>query len=178
LEIFKTKLNDCVVIKPDLYKDTRGFFYETFHSSRYDKDAGIKYEFVQDNFSRSSKNVLRGLHYQKNKPQGKLVRVVKGEIFDVAVDLRKNSSTFGKWDFQLLSEDNKKQFWIPPGFAHGFYVQSDIADVEYKCTDYYDSSDEGSILWSDPSLKISWPTKNPILSDKDLNAPLYSQLDL
>lgn len=178
MKIFKTKLIDCIVIEPDCYEDSRGFFYETFHLSRYKEVAGINYEFVQDNFSRSYRNVLRGLHYQKNKPQGKLVRAVKGEIFDVAVDLRKDSPTYGKWDYQILSENNKKQFWIPPGFAHGFYVQSDLADVEYKCTDYYDSGDEGSILWSDPVLNIAWPSDNPLISEKDSKAALLNSIQL
>lgn len=178
MKIFKTKLSDCIVIEPDCYEDSRGFFYETFHLSRYQEVAGINYEFVQDNFSRSFRNVLRGLHYQKNKPQGKLVRVVKGEIFDVAVDLRKDSPSYGKWDYQILSENNKKQFWIPPGFAHGFYVQSDLADVEYKCTDYYDSDDEGSILWSDPVLNIAWPSDNPLISEKDSKADLLNSIQL
>ena len=125
---------------------------------------------MQDNHSRSAKGVLRGLHFQKTKPQGKLVRVVRGEVYDVAVDIRKGSATFGEWEGVILSEDNKKQFWVPPGFAHGFVVLSDTADFEYKCTDYYDSSDEGSILWSDPDLDIPWPIANPVLSTKDENA--------
>lgn len=171
-------MNDCIVIEPDCHEDKRGFFYESFHCQRYKQQAGIHNEFVQDNLSRSSKNVLRGLHYQKNRPQGKLVRVVRGEIFDVAVDLRLDSSTYGQWESQLLSESNKKQFWIPPGFAHGFVVMSDIADVEYKCTDYYDPSDEGLLIWNDPSIDINWPIQNPLISEKDLKAPLFSALKL
>ena len=132
--------------------------------------------FVQDNYSRSSKSVLRGLHFQKKKPQGKLVRVVRGEVYDVAIDIRPDSQTFGEWEAVILSDENKKQFWIPPGFAHGFLVLSDIADFEYKCTDYYDPSDEGSILWNDPDLNISWPIENPILSKKDLNASSLDSL--
>ena len=126
--------------------------------------------FVQDNHSRSSNGVLRGLHFQKNKPQGKLVRVVSGEVFDVAVDIRLGSVTFGQWESVILSENNKKQLWVPPGFAHGFLVLSDYADLEYKCTDYYDPSDELSIAWNDPYLNISWPTGKPKLSIKDANA--------
>lgn len=170
MNIVKTSLSDCLIIEPKVFGDDRGFFLETFHISRYADKADIKLPFVQDNHSRSSKGVLRGLHFQKTKPQGKLVRVVKGEVFDVAVDIRKNSKTFGKWESVILSEDNKKQFWVPPGFAHGFIVLSDIADFEYKCTDYYDPLDEGSILWSDSDLGINWPLINPILSDKDANA--------
>jgi|TARA_B100001093_G_C26752347_1_gene981748 dTDP-4-dehydrorhamnose 3,5-epimerase len=170
MNIINTSLNDCIIIEPKVFGDDRGFFLETFHSSRYKKLAGIDLPFVQDNHSRSSKAVLRGLHFQKTKPQGKLVRVVKGEVFDVAVDIRKDSSSYGKWESVVLSEKNKKQFWIPPGFAHGFMVLSDIADFEYKCTDFYDPSDEGSILWNDPDLDINWPLANPILSEKDASA--------
>lgn len=170
MNIVRTSLNDCVIIEPKVFGDERGFFLETFHIDRYNDLAGIDLPFIQDNHSRSSKKVLRGLHFQKKRPQGKLVRVVRGEVFDVAVDIRKESTTFGKWEGVVLSEENKKQFWVPPGFAHGFLVLSDIADFEYKCTDYYDPSDEGSILWSDPDLDIKWPLNNPILSKKDSNA--------
>ena len=170
MKIIKTLLSDCVIIEPKIFEDDRGFFLETFHQERYRALAGINLPFVQDNHSSSSKGVLRGLHFQKTKPQGKLVRVVSGEVFDVAVDLRKGSNTFGQSETVILSEKNKKQFWIPPGFAHGFVVLSDFADFEYKCTDYYDPSDEGSILWSDPDLNINWPLANPILSNKDANA--------
>jgi dTDP-4-dehydrorhamnose 3,5-epimerase len=133
---------------------------------------------VQDNHSRSARGVLRGLHFQKTKPQGKLVRVVRGEVYDVAVDIRKGSATFGEWEGVILSEENKKQFWVPPGFAHGFVVLSDTADFEYKCTDYYDPSDEGSILWSDPDLNIPWPIANPALSTKDESAKRLVDLRL
>lgn len=166
----KTSLNGCVIIEPKVFGDGRGFFLEAFHTSRYADLAGISLPFVQDNHSRSSKGVLRGLHFQKTKPQGKLVRVVRGEVYDVAVDIRKDSSTFGQWEGIILSEENKKQFWVPPGFAHGFVVLSNVADFEYKCTDYYDPSDEGSILWCDSDLGIRWPVENPILSNKDINA--------
>ena len=178
MNIVKTSLPGCIIIEPKVFGDDRGFFLETFQSNRYDDLADISLPFVQDNHSRSSKDVLRGLHFQKTKPQGKLVRVVRGEVYDVAVDLRKSSNTFGKWEAVILTENNKKQFWVPPGFAHGFLVLSEFADFEYKCTDYYDSSDEGSILWDDPNLNISWPTKNPILSSKDSNAPLMNDLDI
>lgn len=170
MNIIKTSLLDCIIIEPKVFGDDRGFFLETFHSNRYKKLAEINLPFVQDNHSRSSKGVLRGLHFQKTKPQGKLVRVVKGKVFDVAVDIRKESPTYGKWESIILSEENKKQFWVPPGFAHGFMVLSDIADFEYKCTDYYDPLDEGSILWSDADLDINWPLSNPILSEKDASA--------
>ena len=132
--------------------------------------------FVQDNHSRSQKNVLRGLHFQINKPQGKLVRVVAGCVFDVAVDMRLDSKTYGQWEGVILSGNNKKQFWIPPGFAHGFVVVSESADFEYKCTDYYDPSDEGSIRWNDPDVAIDWPISDPILSPKDGKAPYLSEL--
>jgi len=169
-------LHDCVIIEPKVFGDERGFFLETFQSERYAELAGITLPFVQDNHSRSSKAVLRGLHYQKTKPQGKLVRVVRGEVYDVAVDIRQGSSTFGQWEGVILSEENKRQFWVPPGFAHGFLVLSDTADFEYKCTEYYDASDEGSVLWNDPNLDIPWPIVTPILSDKDASADRLADL--
>ena len=178
MKVKKTKLKDCVIIEPKVFGDERGFFLETFQSERYSDLAGITLPFVQDNHSRSSKGVLRGLHFQKTKPQGKLVRVVRGEVYDVAVDIRKGSATFGEWEGIILSEDNKKQFWVPPGFAHGFVVLSDIADFEYKCTDYYDPSDEDSILWNDPDLNITWPILNPVLSNKDESVNRLVDLDL
>ena len=170
MKVIHSKLKGCVIIEPQVFGDERGFFLETFQAARYEQEAGIDLAFVQDNHSRSARGVLRGLHFQKTKPQGKLVRVVRGEVYDVAVDIRKGSPTFGEWEGVILSEDNKKQFWVPPGFAHGFVVLSDTADFEYKCTDYYDPSDEGSILWSDPDLDISWPIANPVLSSKDESA--------
>jgi dTDP-4-dehydrorhamnose 3,5-epimerase len=170
MNVVKTKLHDCVIIEPKVFGDERGFFLETFQAERYAELAGITLPFVQDNHSRSSNAVLRGLHYQKTKPQGKLVRVVSGEVYDVAVDIRQGSRTFGQWEGVILSEENKRQFWVPPGFAHGFLVLSDTADFEYKCTDYYDPSDEGSVLWNDPDLDIPWPIANPVLSTKDESA--------
>ena len=178
MKVIQSKLKGCVIIEPRVFGDERGFFLETFQAVRYDREAGIDLPFVQDNHSRSAKGVLRGLHFQKTKPQGKLVRVVRGEVYDVAVDIRKGSATFGEWEGVILSEDNKKQFWVPPGFAHGFVVLSDIADFEYKCTDYYDPSDEGSILWSDPDLDIFWPIANPVLSTKDESAKRLVDLRL
>lgn len=175
--VIPTKLQDCVIIEPNVFGDTRGFFMETFQAKRYQELAGISLPFVQDNHSRSSKGVLRGLHFQKTKPQGKLVRVVTGEVYDVAVDIRVGSPTYGQWEGVYLSEENKRQFWVPPGFAHGFVVLSDVADFEYKCTDYYDPTDEGCIRWDDPTLAIDWPAVGAVkVSDKDANAPLFKYL--
>ena len=173
-----TKLKDCVIIEPRMFGDSRGFFLETFSKQRYLEDAGIALECVQDNHSRSAKGVLRGLHFQKTKPQGKLVRVVRGCVFDVAVDLRPKSVTFGQWISVELSEQNKKQLWVPPGFAHGFTALSNDTELEYKCTAYYDPEDEDSILWSDPQLSIPWPVTKPILSAKDADAGLLKDLQL
>ena len=178
MKVIQTKLKDCAIIEPKISSDERGFFLETFQAERYSIQAGITLPFVQDNHSRSSRGVLRGLHFQIKKPQGKLVRVVKGEVYDVAVDIRKGSSTFGQWEAVILSEENKIQFWVPPGFAHGFLVLSETADFEYKCTDYYDASDEGSILWNDPDLNIPWPIDSPYLSDKDAKASKLIDLKL
>ena len=178
MKVTKTKLKDCVIIEPRVYGDDRGFFLETFQDKRYAELANIELPFVQDNHSRSSKGVLRGLHFQKKKPQGKLVRVVSGEVYDVVLDIRENSETFGQYEEIILSGLNKKQCWVPPGCAHGFLVLSDFADFEYKCTDYYDPSDEGSILWSDPDLDIPWPIANPVLSTKDESAKRLLDLRL
>jgi|TARA_B110000977_G_C11071749_1_gene489773 dTDP-4-dehydrorhamnose 3,5-epimerase len=176
--VHPTKLIDCVIIEPKVFGDHRGFFLETFSKQRYLEDAGMALEFVQDNHSRSARGVLRGLHFQKTKPQGKLVRVVRGAVFDVAVDMRPESNTFGQWISVELSEHNKKQLWVPPGFAHGFTALSDDTELEYKCTAYYDPEDEGSILWSDPELNIPWPIKDPTLSAKDADAALLKDLKL
>ncbi len=176
MKIINTKLKDCVVIEPKVFFDDRGFFIEIFQARRYSEIAGIDLPFVQDNHSRSTRGVLRGLHFQRNKPQGKLVRVIRGEIYDVVLDIRKDSPTFGQWDSVILSEENKNQLWVPPGFAHGFLVLSDIVDLEYKCTDYYDPSDEFSILWNDSELNISWPIDNPILSKKDSSAEKWKNI--
>lgn len=176
MQVIDTKIPEVKIIEPKVFGDERGFFLETFHSQRYLDSAGIDLAFVQDNYSRSTKGVLRGLHYQKTKPQGKLVRVVRGEVFDVAVDIRKDSPTYGQWEGVILNEDNKRQFWVPPGFAHGFVVLSDIADFEYKCTDFYDPSDEGSLMWNDPSIGIKWPSIDVTLSEKDKVASLFKHL--
>ena len=178
MNVLKGKLSGCVIIEPKTYGDERGFFLETFQDVRYAELAGITLPFVQDNHSRSKKGVLRGLHFQKSKPQGKLVRVARGKVFDVALDIREGSHTFGQWDTVVLSEKNKKQLWVPPGFAHGFVVLSDFADFEYKCTDYYDPFDEGVIFWNDPGLAIPWPIKKPIISKKDAAAPNLIDLNL
>lgn len=170
MNIIKTKLDGLLIIEPKVFGDERGFFYETYHEQRY-KNAGIKESFVQDNRSRSTGNVLRGLHFQKRKPQGKLVTVTAGTVFDVAVDLREDSPTFGQYESIILSGDNRLQFYIPPGFAHGFCVLSDIADFQYKCTDFYDPTDEGGIIWNDNSININWPISEPTLSLKDKELP-------
>ena len=178
MKITRTKINGCLVIEPKVFGDERGFFLETFQAERYKEMAGIELSFVQDNHSRSTKGVLRGLHFQKTKPQGKLVRVVRGEVFDVAVDIRKGSPTFGQWEGVWLSEENKKQFWLPPGLAHGFVVTSETADFEYKCTDYYDPTDEGCLIWNDPDVGIDWPIEEPVLSEKDQQGSLLKDLML
>ena len=167
MKVVKSPIEDLLIIQPKIHGDERGFFFEAFHLERYRKLLGIDYDFVQDNYSHSMRNVLRGLHFQKSKPQGKLVRAAKGRIFDVAVDIRKESNSFLKWFGLELSEDNKKQLWVPPRFAHGFLVLSEFADLEYKCTEYYEPEDEGCLIWDDQSIGIEWPNKNPLLSDKD-----------
>jgi len=168
-KFMETSIEGVYIIEPVVFEDERGYFMETYHKEEF-KEAGLDFNFVQDNQSKSKKGVLRGLHFQYTKPQGKLVRVIKGEVFDVAVDLRKNSPTYGKWEVVILSEENKKQFYVPEGFAHGFLVLSDEAEFIYKCTDFYDSEDEGGILWNDPDIGIEWPIDDideVILSKKD-----------
>ncbi|HHA1932785.1 TPA: dTDP-4-dehydrorhamnose 3,5-epimerase [Enterobacter ludwigii] len=174
--VHDTSVAGCKIIEPKVFGDERGFFLEVFEKKRYAEILGEDVSFVQDNYSRSRKNVLRGMHFQKTFPQGKLVRVVRGEVFDVAVDIRPDSPTFGQWEGVLLSESNKKQFWIPPGLAHGFLVLSEIADFEYKCTDYYHPEDEGCLLWNDPDVGISWPEVEPLLSEKDAKGLLLKEL--
>ena len=168
MNVIETALPGAVIIEPKVFGDERGFFLETFQEERYRAEAGIELPFVQDNHSRSTQGVLRGLHFQKNKPQGKLVRVVTGEVFDVAVDINPDSATYGQYAGTTLSATNKRQFWVPPGYAHGFLVLSETADFEYKCTDYYDPSDEGCLLWNDATVAIDWPIKSPSLSSKDI----------
>ena len=167
MKVSKTSIDGALVIEPDVFGDERGFFMETFQAARYRDVLGGEFDFVQDNYSRSAKNVLRGLHFQKTKPQGKLVRVVLGDVYDVAVDIRLASPTYGQCHGLRLNAENKLQFWLPPGLAHGFVVLSDLADFEYKCTNYYDNNDEGCLIWNDPALNIDWPCDNPLLSDKD-----------
>ena len=162
-----TPLEGVIIIKPDIYKDDRGFFTETYSKDKY-YSLGIREEFVQDNYSRSKKNTLRGLHYQINKPQGKLVRVINGRVLDVAVDVRQDSKTFGQYFSVFLDDVNFYQLYMPPGIAHGFCVVSEFADFEYKCTDYYSPKNEKGVLWSDSDININWPVANPIVSSKDL----------
>ena len=168
MTVTPTAIPDVLIIEPKVFGDARGFFYESFNGRAFDEAVGRHVEFVQDNHSRSSKGVLRGLHYQIQQPQGKLVRVARGAVFDVAVDVRKSSPTFGKWVGVELSEDNHRQLWVPPGFAHGFLVLSETAEFLYKTTDYYAPAFERSIRWDDPGLAIAWPLFNaPQLSAKD-----------
>lgn len=178
MQVISTKIDDVKVIQPDLYKDDRGFFLETFSKERYQAALGITDDFVQDNYSHSKRNVLRGLHFQNKNPQGKLVQVLSGEVFDVAVDLRKQSATFGQWIGVHLTAENKKQLWVPAGFAHGFVVLSSHADFHYKCTNYYDPQSEQCLLWNDPDINIAWPIDNPILSAKDKQGLLLSDINI
>lgn len=168
MNVFPTEIPDVLILEPKVFGDSRGFFFESYNEQVFQDKTGLDVRFVQDNYSRSAKNVLRGMHYQIQQTQGKLVRVTVGAIFDVAVDLRKSSRTFGMWVGCDLSAENKRQLWIPPGFAHGFVVVSDVAEVLYKTTDYYAPQHERSILWNDPDLAIAWPLESePILSAKD-----------
>ncbi len=169
MEVTTTTIHDVLLIKPKVFGDARGYFVETWQEKRY-AEFGINLPFVQDNHSRSSHGILRGLHFQKTKPQGKLVSVSLGSVFDVAVDIRKNSPTYGKWYGVELTQDNQWQLWVPPGLAHGFVVTSDIAHFHYKVTDFYDPNDEGAYFWNSPALGINWPITNPILSEKDASA--------
>ncbi len=168
MQITATAIADVLLFEPTRHGDERGYFMETFRLSHF-QERGLDYQFVQDNQSKSRRGILRGLHYQLNQPQGKLLRVVSGEIFDVAVDLRQSSASFGKWVGETLSAENGKQLWVPPGFAHGFLVLSDSAEITYKCTDYYNPADEHSLLWNDPAVGIDWPDagSDVVLSDKD-----------
>ena len=164
----RTAIPGVLILEPKVFADSRGFFLESFNKKTFREATGLDVEFVQDNHSRSAKNVLRGLHYQIRQPQGKLVRVTAGEVWDVAVDLRRSSPTFGKWVAASLSAESRRMAWIPPGFAHGFLVVSETAEVQYKTTDYYAPEHERSLLWNDPALAISWPLAGePVLADKD-----------
>jgi dTDP-4-dehydrorhamnose 3,5-epimerase len=171
------ELPDLVLIEPDIFPDERGFFFEMYHKKKFEA-SGLKEDFVQDNRSQSRRGILRGLHYQIGKPQGKLVWVLTGEVFDVAVDIRRNSPTFGKWFGITLSEENKIGLYIPPDFAHGFCVLSKQADIFYQCTDFYSPERERCIRWNDPDLAINWPIYDPILSEKDAKCPFLKDADL
>jgi dTDP-4-dehydrorhamnose 3,5-epimerase len=166
MKIFKTKFQECYIIVPNVFPDKRGVFFEAFNKSKF-KDKKLINSFNQDNFSKSKKNVLRGMHFQKKNPQAKFFYVTYGKVMDVVIDLRKNSKTFLKHQKFILSEKNHKQIYIPPGFAHGFLVLSDFAHCHYKCDNYYDPNDDGSILWNDKDINIKWNIKNPIISEKD-----------
>jgi dTDP-4-dehydrorhamnose 3,5-epimerase len=179
MKIIKTDLPDVLVIEPKVFGDDRGFFFESYNEKKWQEVTGLKTRFVQDNHSRSGKGVLRGLHYQVRQPQGKLVRCVSGEVFDVAVDLRKRSPTFGKWDGAFLTAENKRQMWVPEGFAHGFLVLSDVAEFLYKTTDYYAPEHERCILWNDLDLGIGWPfAGEPVLSAKDAAGQSFREAEL
>jgi dTDP-4-dehydrorhamnose 3,5-epimerase len=180
MKIIPTELPEVLLIEPQVFLDARGFFMETYHARKL-AEQGFTAEFVQDNHSRSQQGTLRGLHYQVRHAQGKLVRVVNGEIYDVAVDVRRRSPTFGRWTGAILSAENKHQLWIPPGFAHGIYVLSEVVDLLYKVTDYYAPEWERTLLWNDPQLNIAWPLVNnqpPVLSAKDVQGKLLAQADV
>lgn len=177
--VIPTEIHDVLIIQPKVFGDERGFFLESFNQQEFSEKTDLDVEFVQDNHSRSMQNVLRGLHYQKLQPQGKLIRVVVGDILDVAVDIRLSSPTFGKWVSYYLSAENKHQLWVPPGFAHGFLVISDVAEVLYKATDYYSPEHERSIRWDDPDLAIEWNLNtSPILSSKDKAGALLKDAEV
>ncbi|MCK4706054.1 MAG: dTDP-4-dehydrorhamnose 3,5-epimerase [Gammaproteobacteria bacterium] len=179
MKVIPTKIPDALILEPKIFGDERGFFFESFNKKQFKELTGIDKEFVQDNHSLSSRGVLRGLHYQIKQPQGKLVRVVHGEVFDVVVDLRKSSSTFGQWVGVVLSAENKRQFWIPEGFAHGFVVLSDEAEFLYKTTDYYAPEHERCIRWNDADLAIDWQYPNePLVSGKDAQGVLFKKADI
>ncbi|MEO8855690.1 MAG: dTDP-4-dehydrorhamnose 3,5-epimerase [Burkholderiaceae bacterium] len=180
MKITPCLIPDVLLLEPKVYGDERGFFFESFNTRAFDLATGLHLSFVQDNHSRSARNVLRGLHYQTVQPQGKLVRVTSGEVFDVAVDIRRGSPTFGKWAGEYLSAANKRQLWVPPGLAHGFMVLSDSADFLYKTTDYYAPEHERCIAWNDPTLAIDWPVASdgPVLSNKDAAGIPFLQAQL
>jgi dTDP-4-dehydrorhamnose 3,5-epimerase len=177
MQVTETKLPGTLIIEPHVFPDGRGFFFESYHRERY-RQHGIRDEFVQDNISCSVKDTLRGLHYQSPHSQAKLVQVLSGEVFDVAVDIRPGSPAFGQWDGVILSSENRRQFYIPRGFAHGFCVLSDTAIFSYKCDDFYSPDCEGGVLWSDPDIGIEWPVKTPLLSEKDSRCPRLKDIPL
>jgi dTDP-4-dehydrorhamnose 3,5-epimerase len=176
VKVTETVLPGVLIIEPNVFEDERGFFLETFQAERYRTRVGISLEFVQDNQSRSRRGVLRGLHLQKQRPQGRLTRAARGEIFDVAADVDPRSATFGRWVGVTLSDTNHRQLWIPPGYAHGFVVVSEVADFAYKCTDYYTPGSESGVVWNDPDLDIAWPIGDPTLSEKDRRLPTLAEL--
>jgi dTDP-4-dehydrorhamnose 3,5-epimerase len=179
LTVKATALPEVLIVEPEVFGDARGFFMESWNARAFAEAAGVALPFVQDNHSRSARGVLRGLHYQLQRPQGKLVRVVRGCVFDVAVDLRRGSPNFGQWVGVELSEDNHRSLWVPPGFGHGFVVVSEAADFLYKTTDYYDPSDERSVRWNDPRIGVAWPLRGePALSAKDAAAPMLAEAEV
>ncbi len=175
MKVIETALPGVLIIEPKVFGDARGFFIETFQVERY-REIGITQPFVQDNHSRSQRGVLRGLHFQKTRPQGKLVRVSRGAVYDVAVDIDPRSATFGRYVGLELNDENHRQLWIPPGYAHGFCVLSEVADFEYKCTELYFPADEGGVAWNDPEIAVPWPIDAPRLSDKDTRNPTLREL--
>ena len=178
-QFIETGIEGLMVVEPAVFGDNRGYFMETYHQQEF-QEAGLGMTFVQDNQSKSRRGVLRGLHFQKKNPQGKLVRAISGEVFDVAVDLRKGSKTYGKWYGVVLNGENKKQFYVPEGFAHGFLVLSETAEFVYKCTRFYDPSDEGGLMWNDPEIGVVWPVPadvEPVLSEKDEKHPSFREFE-
>ena len=175
MQFLPTQIPDVILVKIPKFSDNRGIFMETYHEKKF-RDGGITAKFIQDNYASSQKNILRGLHYQLKFPQGKLVRCVQGKILDIAVDIRVSSPTFGQWVGEVLSSENTRQLYVPSGFAHGYVVCSESADVEYKCTELYHPEDDHGILWSDPEIGIDWVVKNPILSTKDREQPLLKDV--
>ncbi len=175
MEVVATPIAGVLLIKPQVWRDARGFFVETWQRERY-RAAGIDLPFVQDNHSRSTRGTLRGLHFQKKFPQGKLVSVARGAVFDVAVDIREGSPTFGQWFGAELTEENQRQIWVPPGLAHGYCVLSEVADFNYKCTELYHPEDEDGVRWDDPDLAVAWPVAEPLLSAKDAALPFLREL--
>tara|TARA_R110001592_G_scaffold53617_8_gene164422 strand:+ start:1514 stop:2065 length:552 start_codon:yes stop_codon:yes gene_type:complete len=175
MKVIETILPGVLIIEPKVFGDQRGFFTETFQVERY-REVGVELPFVQDNHSRSPRGVLRGLHFQRTRPQGKLVRVSRGAVYDVAVDIDPESPTCGQFVGAVLTDENHRQLWVPPGYAHGFCVLSDVADFQYKCTDLYFPKDEGGLMWNDPDVNIAWPIEDPKLSEKDKENPTLRQL--
>ena len=179
MNIISTDISDVLIIEPNVFGDNRGFFFESYNARKFHAMTGVEFEFVQDNHSMSRKNVLRGLHYQIQHPQGKLVRVIYGNVFDVAVDIRRSSPTFGKWFGEYLNAENKKMMWVPPGFAHGFLVLSDVAEFLYKTTDYWAPKYERCIQWNDPDLNVQWPiTDQPLVSEKDEQGVFFKDAEV